>query len=91
MNLVEGRELNGPLGVALDTTSSPPHVYVVDSNNNRVLGWLNASTFSNGAKADIVIGQLDFFTTSILGPNTTFASGLYLPTSAAVDHWGNLW
>src|SRR4051812_11097470 len=52
-NLVEGRELYAPQAVALDNTVSPPIIYVSDLLNNRVLGWKNATGFSNGAKADL--------------------------------------
>src|SRR6202158_1567006 len=33
-NLVEGRELNNPLGIALATSVSPPILYVADFGNN---------------------------------------------------------
>ena len=62
-NLVEGREMFGPEGIALDTSVSPPILYVSDTFNNRVLDWKNATGFSNGAPADLVIGQLDPFHT----------------------------
>lgn len=91
LNLIEGREFWGPQGVALDTSISPPRLYVVDTGNNRVLGWQNAYSFANGAKADIVVGQVDFVTTQYLGPGTTQTSGLHSPVAAAVDRWGNLW
>src|SRR2546428_1785797 len=55
-NLVEGRELYVPQAVALDTSVSPPVLYVSDTVNSRVLGWRNASDFQNGSKADFVIG-----------------------------------
>jgi uncharacterized protein (TIGR03437 family) len=89
-NLVEGRELNGPEGVALDTSVSPPILYVSDTFNNRVLAWKNAAGFTNGQKADLVIGQyqpsgLDFFHTQPLGPGTTFQAGLNLPSGLAVS------
>src|SRR5258708_27493372 len=61
-NLVEGRELNAPQGIATDTGASPPILYVSDTGNNRVLVWKNASQFANGAPADLVIGQKDKFT-----------------------------
>jgi hypothetical protein len=48
-NLVEGRELYAPQAVAIDNSVSPPILYVSDFWNNRVLGWKNASGFSNGA------------------------------------------
>ena len=35
-NLVEGRELYGPTGLALDTSGTPPVLYVSDTGNNRV-------------------------------------------------------
>src|SRR5262245_45759166 len=89
-NLVEGREFYGPQAAALDTSVNPPVLYVSDSLNNRVLGWKSIG-FSNGAKADFVIGQKDFFSTSRLGPGTAFNSGLNIPAGLAVDKNGNLY
>ncbi len=89
-NLVEGRELLSPQGVALDTTANPPILYVADALNNRVLGWRDGVGFANGAFADVVIGQRDKFSTFQLGPGTSFSGGLYLPTGLAVDKDGNL-
>src|SRR5262245_22737612 len=90
-NLVEGRELYEPRGIAVDTSVNPPVLYVSDFWNNRVLGWKNASAFANGAKADLVVGQKDFFSTSVGGPGQPFATGLYLPSGLAVDKAGNLY
>src|SRR3954470_10895906 len=42
-NLVEGRELYNPVGIALDTSTSPAILYVADNANQRVLGWKNAT------------------------------------------------
>ena len=78
-NLVEGRELSSPLGLAV----APPWLYVADTGNNRVLGWRDASHFTNGAMADLVIGQPDRFSTA---PNS-----LNHPGGLAVDPAGNLW
>jgi uncharacterized protein (TIGR03437 family) len=84
-NLVEGRELYSPQGIAVDPpTGTPLYVYVADTGNNRVLAWKNAASFSNGAKADLVIGQPDFFSTAAYGPGTTFSTGLNTPTGLAV-------
>jgi hypothetical protein len=59
-NLVEGRELAGPSGVAVDLSSgSPGAIYVADTGNNRVLAWKSATNFTDGAMADAVIGQKD--------------------------------
>ena len=89
-NLVEGRELNSPVGVAVDTSVSPPILYVADTGNNRVLVWRNARA-ANGSKADIVVGQNDFFATAPLGPGTSSSVGLRSPTGLAVDRRGNLY
>jgi uncharacterized protein (TIGR03437 family) len=83
-NLVEGRELWNPSGIALDTSTTPPMVYVADTLNNRVLAWKNATGFSNGQMADLVIGQPDQYTTTPAGPSTTFTTGLAFPTGLAV-------
>ncbi|MBI3680354.1 MAG: hypothetical protein HY235_08150 [Acidobacteria bacterium] len=90
-NLVEGRELYSPFGVAVDTSASPSAIYVADTGNNRVLGWRNAVGFNNGASADIVIGQRDFITTTSQGPGTPLSTGLSAPTAVAVDVEGNLY
>jgi uncharacterized protein (TIGR03437 family) len=87
-NLVEGRELYSPTGVALDTSVTPPRIYVADTNNNRVLAWKDAVGFKNGAMADLVIGQLDFFSTGANGPGrtgSTMSTGFTAPTGLAVD------
>src|ERR1035438_2278324 len=42
-NLVEGRELYEPQGLAVDTSMSPMPIYVSDTGNNRVLAWKNRS------------------------------------------------
>ncbi|HLI85686.1 MAG TPA: hypothetical protein VKV17_17355 [Bryobacteraceae bacterium] len=85
-NLVEGRELYSPQGIALDTSVSPPILYVADTLNNRVLAWKNGSGFTNGSPADLVIGQPDPYTTLPGGPGSAlgFTAGLNSPTGLAV-------
>lgn len=83
--------MNSPQGLALDTSVTPPHLYVADTGNNRILGWRNASQFANGAPADLIIGQRDRFTTVPQGPGTPLSTGLASPVSAAVDRDGNLY
>ena len=89
-NLVEGREFdfggangNGfDAGIAVDLNSNPPHLYVADTYNNRILGYNDLRTVQTGAKADLVIGQPDFqqvlmnYPTN--NPNKPTASGLSL-------------
>ena len=93
VNMVEGREFNSPLGIAVDTTQNPPALYVADTGNNRVLGFRNALSFSTGQKADIVIGQMDFLSSGAQGPFSGGVrnTGLAAPTGLAVDSAGNLY
>jgi uncharacterized protein (TIGR03437 family) len=91
-NLVEGREFFSPQGIALDFSTNPPALYVSDTANNRVLGFRIATSFANGQKADIVIGQVDLLTTFAEGPGrTTSTTGLASPTGITVDSAGNLY
>jgi len=90
-NLVEGKELFSPRGIALDTSVTPPILYVADSNNNRVLAWKNATGFTNGQPADMVIGQQDFFATDLQGPGQKFSAGFNAPSGLAVSSTGDLY
>ncbi|MEZ5355156.1 MAG: hypothetical protein R2762_21190 [Bryobacteraceae bacterium] len=90
-NLVEGREFNNPSAVAVDTSDGNRFLYVADLGNNRVLAWRDAASFDNGAPADIVVGQRSREATLSLGPGTAFTSGLFAPSSVAVDPSGNLY
>jgi uncharacterized protein (TIGR03437 family) len=91
-NLVEGRELLNPEGVALDTSTNPPGLYIVDTGNNRVLGFRSSVGFSNGQKADLVLGQPDFVTTLAQGPgHSSRSTGFTSPTGIAVDAKGNVY
>ena len=84
-NLVEGREFFNPSGIALDTSVTPPRIYVADTDNNRILAWKDAVNFTNGKFADLVIGQHDFYSTGANGPGTNFSTGFATPTGLAVD------
>ena len=88
-NRVEGREFWNPVAVALDRSVSPPAIYVTDYSNHRVLGWRDATSFANGAMADIVLGQPDMTTTQPRG-NGSLTSGLNYPGAVAVDSKGNV-
>ena len=90
-NLVEGRELNGPQSVAVDTSVTPPILYVADTFNNRVLAFKNATALSKANVADRVIGQRDLLTTNPQGPTTGLSTGLSSPCAVAVDKNGNLY
>src|SRR5688572_1902962 len=90
-NVTEGREFLSPQGVVVDRTSTPPALYVADTLNNRVLVWRNMTALTNGQKADMVLGQVDFQTTLPLGPGTTRSGGLNTPGAMAIDRDGNLY
>ncbi|MBE7506310.1 MAG: hypothetical protein HS101_08510 [Planctomycetia bacterium] len=50
--------MNGNRGLTVDNVSG--RLWVADTSNNRVLGFVNAAAFINGESADVVIGQADF-------------------------------
>src|SRR5262249_41567108 len=82
-------------GIAIDKTSSPPHLYVADTYNNRILGFRDVRNVRPGDRADVVIGQRDFQRALINDPtndpNQVTDSGLYLPAGLAIDGGGNLY
>ena len=84
-NLVEGREFFNPSGIALDTSVTPPRIYVADTGNNRILAWKDAVGFTNGKFADMVIGQLDFYSTGANSPGHGVSTAFSAPTGLAVD------
>src|SRR5579883_2247304 len=100
-NLVEGRELWTPFGIAIDTNATPPILYVADTGNNRVLVWKNANSLSvcglnnpGCGFADIPIGQRDMYTTLAAGPGRNgggLSIGFTSPMALAVDANGNLY
>jgi len=82
-NIVKAYGFGEPVGVALDTSVSPNHLWVLDSGDNRVLGWRDAQSAAFNTPADVVIGESDF--ASYYGPP------LSSPTAIAVDPSGNLY
>jgi len=90
VNLLDGRSMNAPDGLALDTSVSPPRLYVVDTGNSRVLAWADARAYANGAPADKVIGQPEPLRGSC---NTSSVSPATLcgPRAVDVDGAGNLY
>lgn len=109
-NLVEGREVStsnvlatpiGALaasgGIVVDVRSSPPHVYVADTANHRVLGWRDVRSLREGARAELVIGQPDFqtavanFGSSSPDNRPASATNLNRPSGLALDAGGNLY
>ena len=89
-NIVSAQGMNSPLAVAIDLTVTPNHVYVADSSNNRVLGWVNAASFVNGNPADMVIGQPDSISSQAVNGGVGPSSYNY-PEGVTVDSLGNLY
>jgi hypothetical protein len=90
-NVVEGRELSQPLGIAVDTSVTPPRIYIADTINNRILAYNYSTQLTPGSFADLVLGQPDRFSNLPEGPGSTYSTGLSNPTGMAVDSAGNLY
>jgi sugar lactone lactonase YvrE len=92
-NRVDGNGFNFAANtgsVAIDTSVTPNRVYVVDTANNRVLGWTNISAFTTHTPANLIIGQPDFFE-SIANNGGINATSLNAPRGIVVDSSGNLY
>ena len=76
--------LFAPLDVAVDNNGN---VLIADSNNNRVLVYLDP--LNTNTVADIVLGQPNF-TSIIINNGGVTASSLALPTDVKVDATGNV-
>ena len=90
-NVVEGRELQVPEAVALDTSVSPPILYIADTSNNRILAYKYNTQLTAGSIADVILGQTDRFSNLSQGPANSLSTGLNQPTALAVDAAGNLY
>ena len=86
-----GTGLSGPASVALGPNPSAAHLYIADTGNNRVLGYRDAAALSNGAAADLVIGQQNFCSTACNASGKAGAATLCAPSGVAVDGDGNLY
>jgi sugar lactone lactonase YvrE len=87
LSAVSASEFNAPAAVAIDTSVTPNRLYIGDTGNNRVLGYLDAASFANGAEADLVVGQADFVSSGV----GLTANNLNSPQGVAVDGGGNLY
>jgi sugar lactone lactonase YvrE len=71
---------SSPRGVTVDPNSDA--LFVVDTNNNRILRFNNRSALTSGSPPDFVFGVNAFTATS---------TSLLTPTAAWVDLAGRLW
>jgi len=93
-NRIDLKSLSVPRGIAFDRTVNPPHVYVADTAANRVLAWADATTFENGASADLVLGQPSFkahYCYQGVLVSAAAANTLCQPTDIGVDSQGRVW
>ena len=60
-NRIDARGIFAASAVALDESVTPPHLYLADTGNNRVLAWANAANAFNHLPADLVIGAIRRF------------------------------
>jgi sugar lactone lactonase YvrE len=89
-DIVNPSSLSAPKQVAIDPSSGA--IAVADNGNNRVLGWGHAASFVNGAPADLVIGQADFFSGQLNRTGSSPAANtLWSPSGVAFDSAGNLY
>jgi len=92
-NFPDQSSLDIPSAVTIDASGmplTPTHLYVADESNSRVLGWNNVAAFTNGAPADLVIGQPDPYSIACNSGGTS-GSSLCNPSGVAVDAVGNLY
>lgn len=75
-----GQTFSAPASVYCDGT----HLFVADTNNNRVLIWNSIPTY-NYQPADIVLGQTNFFNTSVDSGGSISDHGLNSPSYVFSD------
>jgi uncharacterized protein (TIGR03437 family) len=79
----------------IDASSTPPHLYIADPLNNRILGYQDYRKVNADVIADLVIGQPDLMTALVNYPSNSQtqanAQGLWSPEGLAVDAKGNLY
>lgn len=77
-------KMKGPVGIFVDGND---RLWVTDRLNHRVLRFDDASTLTNGANADFVLGQPDFNT----GTSGLSSTKMNRPMGVYLDKEDNLW
>lgn len=89
-NKVDGLGFNYPSSVAIDGNITPNHLYVADTDNNRVLCWGNIDDAFAGKPADKVLGQPNLYTNRDNSEDVLPVT-LYEPKGLWVDDRGYLY
>ncbi len=94
-NRITQSAVGASFGIVIDYGAEPFPIFISDTSNNRILGWRSSLRFSNGADADLVIGQADF-TTAIANSDTgrgqsPTATSLASPRGMAITDQGDLY
>jgi hypothetical protein len=84
-NTMPQSKLNSPAGIVVDPVSQK--IFIADSGNNRVLRFASLAELQNGAKAEGVLGQADFYSST----GATSSLGMKFPVGLAIDANGRLW
>jgi hypothetical protein len=79
--------LNAPAAVAVDRSVTPPLIWVADTGNHRVLGYVSMPELGPDSVPDHVVGQADLETAT---PGAG-RGGLNTPVALAVDDRGGLY
>jgi sugar lactone lactonase YvrE len=79
--------LKGPTSVIVDPVTRK--VFVADQLNHRVLRYSNVAALTNGAAAEVVLGQVDFTTSA--NPSPPNERSMNSPASLFLDRLGRLW
>src|SRR5438105_3182389 len=83
---LDADHINSPYWAVADVAND--RLIVSDYANHRILIWNHSSALTNGATADIVLGQSDFV--SSLHPNAATAASLNSPSGGALDGVGRI-
>ena len=83
---LSAKSLSVPSGITIDKNGN---LWVIDSNNTRVLGYTNPKSIMPAA--NYVIGAPNFTTTDFGATQNTFTGGIESFSSIAFDNNNNLW